>query len=141
MANSVIHFPYIAVPTSSWFARTLLYWDAVGCVVPEEFDPNDQPAYPSRADRRWGHTQELIAAGLIRPVRPDRALRERGFLEGFERLLDTVQTEEPLNVRGNCARELGRRFGGSTTVFTLDDPAQANAPPSRRSGLDGTTLQ
>lgn len=35
--SQAIYYPYIQVPNSSWFTRTLLYWDTVGAIVPYEY--------------------------------------------------------------------------------------------------------
>ena len=33
MKACAIYYPYIKVPNSAWFTRTLLYWDEVGAIV------------------------------------------------------------------------------------------------------------
>lgn len=39
---SAIYYPYIQVPSSPWFTRTLLYWDEVGAIVPYEYLENPE---------------------------------------------------------------------------------------------------
>lgn len=47
MKSRAIYYPYIQVPNSPWFTRTLLYWDEVGAIVPYEYleDPERLGAY------------------------------------------------------------------------------------------------
>ncbi|MEJ2051532.1 MAG: hypothetical protein P8Y60_17145, partial [Calditrichota bacterium] len=62
MSNNVLYFPYINVPDTTWFTRTLLYWDEVGAIIP--YDYLEDP------EKLNSHTRDLIGAGLVRQVMP-----------------------------------------------------------------------
>lgn len=84
MNDAVLYFPYINLPRSDWFARVLLYWDTVGCIIPGSYEPRLH-----RGTGRFAYTRELIDAGLVRPVHPDDAAGTiPDFVERFLAILD-----------------------------------------------------
>jgi hypothetical protein len=62
MLNSVLYYPQIRVPETTWLTRLLLYWDSVGIIVPHEYleDP----------ERLGEHTRSLVQHELVRQVVP-----------------------------------------------------------------------
>src|SRR5580698_8439306 len=48
--QGVLYFPMINVPDSAWLMHSLLYWDAVGAIIPERFV--DQPRAAGRVNAR-----------------------------------------------------------------------------------------
>jgi hypothetical protein len=85
-----LYFPYISLPNDSWFTRVLLYWDSVASIVPQRISPRDPEMTP--------FMRHLIAAQIVRPLRPDHAFssdRRGGFDQEFLALLDASGLPEP----------------------------------------------
>ena len=57
-----IYYPYIRVPDSPWFTRTLLYWDDVGAIVPYE--------YIEHPELLGSHMVALVRENLVTQVVP-----------------------------------------------------------------------
>jgi hypothetical protein len=78
--QGALYFPFIGVPNTAWWTRTMLYWDDVATIVPREYIRNPELHQP--------YTLELIRAGLLYQVFPDNAGRhlERNFGEYLHRL-------------------------------------------------------
>lgn len=81
--RGVLYFPFIEVPETAWFTRTLLYWDQVGTIVPK--------AYVREPDRMAPFTVELIRQGLVKQVLPEEA---EGLVRNFRRFLDRLDEDE-----------------------------------------------
>jgi hypothetical protein len=62
MSNKVLYFPSISVPETAWFTRMLLYWDAVGTIIPYQLI--------QRPEDLGEHTRSLLQAELVTPVIP-----------------------------------------------------------------------
>ena len=85
------------MPRNEWFARVLLYWDQVGCILPEAYQP-----LRFRGAERFAYTQDLIDAGLVLPVSPRMVEHEHGFVSNFLELVDAdgeLARARPLDVR------------------------------------------
>src|SRR5687767_12820338 len=83
MRNNVLYFPYISVPSSTWFTRTLLYWDTVGSIVPYDYIVN-----PDMHDE---YTRSLVQANLVTQVIPGEHLyRIPQFTESFIGYLESL---------------------------------------------------
>jgi hypothetical protein len=82
--QGVLHFPFIQVPQAAWFARSLLYWDQVGTIVPKDWieAPHELGEY----------TQDLVQRGLVRQVFPEEAGDQLGTL--FEQWLSSLDKAE-----------------------------------------------
>ena len=63
--DGVIYYPYIRVPESDWFSRTLLYWDSVATIVPDRMIWN-----PDQLD---SYTRDLVQRGLVVQLLPSYA--------------------------------------------------------------------
>lgn len=63
--QAALYFPFINVPSTAWWTRTLLYWDRVGTIVPHSYwhDP----------DKLGEYTLELIHEGVVDQFRPEWA--------------------------------------------------------------------
>lgn len=76
MKDKVLYFPYINVPTESWFTQILLYWDEVGTIVPYEYIENPEKLQP--------HMRSLVQERLVTQIIPD--LYETGIsFDDFEK--------------------------------------------------------
>jgi len=60
--SHAIYYPYIRVPDSPWFTRTLLYWDDVGAIVPSE--------YIEHPESLGDHMVSLVRENLVKQVVP-----------------------------------------------------------------------
>jgi hypothetical protein len=83
--QGALYFPYIAVPESAWWTRTMLYWDRVATIVPEAFFEDPELHEP--------YTLELIRAGLIEQISPQQAAGER-LEENFGAYLASLTAAE-----------------------------------------------
>lgn len=82
--QAALYFPFINVPSTAWWTRTLLYWDRVGTIVPRTYwhDP----------DKLGEYTLELIREGLVDQFRPEWAGHALGH--NFEIFLQRLSSEE-----------------------------------------------
>jgi hypothetical protein len=75
--QGVLYFPMINVPDSAWLMHSLLYWDAVGAIIPERFV--DEP------ERLGESTRALLREELVLNAFPASA--HWGFVSAFCDLL------------------------------------------------------
>src|SRR5688572_21572421 len=66
--DKILYFPYINLPQSDWTVRTLIYYDKVGSIVPEEYFFNPEESYEP-------FMLELIREELVVPINPIDVLR------------------------------------------------------------------
>src|SRR4051794_16694836 len=91
--QGVLYFPYIEVPSSTWFTRTLLYWDHVGTIMPM--------GEMMRPERWSGYTNALVRAELLRLVDPREG--HIGMLDAtFGAYLASLSDEEMASRRQSC---------------------------------------
>jgi hypothetical protein len=64
--DNLLYFPYINLPKSNWSIRTLLYYDTISTIVPEEYNSEPKQYEPFMA--------ELIKNRLVIPVNPNHVL-------------------------------------------------------------------
>lgn len=65
--DSLLYYPYINLPQSDWTIRTLLYYDNLGTIVPQEYFYNPERHYNP-------HMLELVKNELVIPIDPIKAL-------------------------------------------------------------------
>ncbi|MEU5950371.1 hypothetical protein ABZ793_33175 [Micromonospora sp. NPDC047465] len=101
--QAALYFPFINVPSTAWWTRTLLYWDRVGTIVPRSYwhDP----------DRLGRFTLELVREGLVDQFRPEWAGESLG--DNFARYLNRLAAEE--------IDERRRRLRNGQVVFVHRD--------------------
>jgi hypothetical protein len=81
MPSGALYFPYIQTPEDSWFTRVLLYWDAVGTIVPGGLE--DDPSVVSR------YMVALREEGLLKMVSPSADVSSiPRFSQEFARYLE-----------------------------------------------------
>lgn len=61
--DNLLYFPYISIPKTPWLFKSLLYWDTVDTITPEQFLRR-----PQLFDGTY--MSELLKAELVRPVLP-----------------------------------------------------------------------
>jgi len=52
MARKALYFPYIRTPDDPWFTRVLLYWDAVGTILPGGLEDDARYVTPRMRELR-----------------------------------------------------------------------------------------
>jgi hypothetical protein len=75
LTRTILYFPTIAVPSGSWLRRSLLYWDEVASIVPQEvtFRGDTGEAFiPYTPEVRY-----LLSEGVFKPVPPEHLLIDR----------------------------------------------------------------
>jgi hypothetical protein len=122
MSDKVLYYPNINVPKNDWFARVVLYWDEVGCILPPGYNPRPRGTTNWRAAmERWAFTNELIEAGLLRPVRPERAVEGiPSFVETFLQIIDTELDMRPAAAREGEATRI-KVHAGKLGPFLIDE--------------------
>jgi hypothetical protein len=77
--RSILYYPTISIPTGDWLRQSVLYWDEVGSIVPQDYDNNPLLSY-SR------DVQYLKEEGQFRPFRPDALMGQSWQkVESFEK--------------------------------------------------------
>lgn len=82
--QGALYYPYIRVPNNAWWTRTLLYWDAVATITPQDFVENPQLHDP--------FTLALISEGLLYQVCPAEA--DDDFVPHFQWFVSSLGPEE-----------------------------------------------
>lgn len=120
--QAALYFPFINVPSTAWWTRTLLYWDRAGTIVPRSYwhDP----------DRLGRFTLELVREGLVDQFRPEWAGESLGG--NFARYLDRLGAEE--------IDERRRRLRNGQVVLVHRDKWLMYASGLREVGQMGLTL-
>lgn len=78
-----LYYPFINIPEGNWLNQSLLYWDELSCIAPEEF------VYDIGKFQR--HMQDYIRAGLVIPLDPAELIYSHDtgyFVDGFLKYLD-----------------------------------------------------
>ncbi|HAY3552836.1 kinase [Elizabethkingia meningoseptica] len=81
--SNLLYYPYINVPRTDWTLRTLLYYDNIGSIVPQEYFYDPEKNYDS-------FMLELVRNELVTPINPLEVLNNpwettQPFLELVER--------------------------------------------------------
>ncbi|MCH4551985.1 kinase [Aestuariibaculum lutulentum] len=61
--SNLLYFPYINLPRTDWTLRTLLYYDNIGSIVPQEYFYEPERNYDQ-------FMLELVREGLVTPINP-----------------------------------------------------------------------
>lgn len=100
--SNLLYYPYINVPRTDWTLRTLLYYDNIGSIVPQEYFYEPERNYDE-------FMLELVRNELVTPINPIQVLENpweltRPFIELFERngkKLLSLQNNFQQGKRGN----------------------------------------
>ncbi len=82
-ANSILYYPHIEFQNEAWVKSSLLLWDHVYRIVPEDYTPNDSD-----------EIKALVDADLVRSIKLDDKDRAETFDE-FLRLCDKLDNRLP----------------------------------------------
>lgn len=82
MANNLLYFPYINLPKNEWTIRSLIYYDTISSIVPDEYFYNPEENYEP-------YMLELIRENLVIPINPMHALENPyALVEPFINFVD-----------------------------------------------------
>jgi uncharacterized protein DUF6236 len=107
VADQVLYFPYISVPSDAWFTRVLLYWDAVGSIVPAP--------YADGPERLTPYMQDLMAAQMIRPISPEA--HNGALMEPLQDFFSWLDHDPVIRARPPLGERLAMR--GETELGTV----------------------
>jgi hypothetical protein len=104
--SNLLYYPYINVPRTDWTLRTLLYYDNIGSIVPQEYFYEPERNYDE-------FMLELVRDELITPINPIEVLDNpwnvtRPFLQLIEsnrEELSTAQNRFRQGYRGDIHRD------------------------------------
>lgn len=75
--RTILYYPTIDVPNSSWLRHAILYWDEVSSIVPQDYEGNS-------LNDLSAEVQFLISEGEFNPIRPDGLMSHWENLQKFE---------------------------------------------------------
>lgn len=109
--NNLLYYPYINIPRTDWALRTLMYYDNIGSIVPQEYFYNPEQNYDP-------FMLELVRNQLVTPINPIDVFENpwqvtRPFIQMIEQNADQLR-QYRLNFRiGNRGLIHGDKFEGS----------------------------
>ncbi len=62
MTNKLLYYPYINIPDNSWTIKSILYWDTVGIITPQQ--------YIEEPERYEPFTRSLLECDLVEQIIP-----------------------------------------------------------------------
>lgn len=100
--SNLLYYPYINIPRTDWTLRTLLYYDNIGSIVPQEYFNNPENNYDE-------FMLELVRSELVTPINPIEVFDNpwevtRPFLqlvENNQEKLRTAQNRFRVGLRDN----------------------------------------
>src|SRR5690606_4015692 len=97
--SNLLYYPYINLPRTDWTLRTLLYYDNVGSIVPQEYFYSPERTYDE-------FMLELVRSELVTPINPLEVLERprevtKPFLDLVERNQNTLRTAQRSFRKGN----------------------------------------
>ena len=72
--DNVLYYPFIRIPNGDWLRTSLLYWDEVSSIVPNQWEAENK--YPT-------YISDLLSEGFFRPIRPNLAFQQNNWYELF----------------------------------------------------------
>ncbi|MDA3912029.1 MAG: hypothetical protein PF448_11810 [Bacteroidales bacterium] len=131
MEKNLLYYPYINIPNNSWTTKSILYWDKVGIIVPDEFHWKPEKFEP--------YTVELLKSDLIEGMYVGQHIYElRNIEKVFFNLLDSEQfnlEQHQLNFqKGNHLKIYREKF----TEFLLRQLIEIKL--ASRNPEDGSTI-
>ena len=106
--RSILYYPTINIPTNSWLRNSLLYWDEVSSIVPQDY--NDNKLIKLSSDIEF-----LMKEELFKPIRPDRLIYDGNNWEAMNNFkmefLETVEAPEFKNLLKRSQQQAFRIHG------------------------------
>lgn len=115
--ENLLYYPYINVPNSNWSARSLLYYDLIGSIVPQE--------YFYEPDRFDPFMREMVKNELVVPINPNSVLESpwkvtKPFLDYLDNSKDKVKKRRESFQKIDVAKFHNNKFSGSVTKIHSD---------------------
>jgi hypothetical protein len=109
--SNILYYPYINVPRTDWTLRTLLYYDNIGSIVPQEYFYNPEENYDP-------FMLELVRNRLVTPINPLETLENpwqvtRPFIQMIESNANRLRQYQSSFLNGNRGLIHGGKFIGS----------------------------
>jgi hypothetical protein len=109
--SNILYYPYINVPRTDWTLRTLLYYDNIGSIVPQEYFYNPEGNYEP-------FMLELVRNQLVTPINPIETFENpwqvtRPFVQMIEANVETLQKNQSSFRNGYKDLIHGGKFIGS----------------------------
>ena len=109
--NNLLYYPYINIPRTDWTLRTLLYYDNIGSIVPQEYFYNPEQNYDP-------FMLELVRNQLVTPINPIEVFENpwqvtRPFIQMIEQNVDRLRKYHSSFRNGNRGLIHGDKFVGS----------------------------
>lgn len=88
--NNILYYPYINLPRTDWTLRTLLYYDNIGSIVPQEYFYRPEQCYDE-------FMLELVRSELVTPINPIEVLERpwevtKPFLDLIDKNKERLRT-------------------------------------------------
>lgn len=108
--NQILYYPYINIPRTDWSLRTLLYYDQIGSIVPQQY-------INERGNRYEPFMSDLVNAELVIPINPINVLDKpwevmRPFIEYMNRERNRERNNVKLSRRGQYSLIHEDKLGG-----------------------------
>ncbi len=109
--SSILYYPYINLPRTDWTLRTLLYYDNIGAIVPQEYFYSPERHYEP-------FMLELVRNKLVTAINPIEVFENpwqvtRPFLEMVERNANRLRKYQKLYRKGKRGLIHGDKFVSS----------------------------
>lgn len=109
--DKILYFPYINLPKTDWTVRTLLYYDNIGSIVPQEYFYSPERNYEP-------FMLELVRSELVIPIDPIRTLENpwevsRPFLNFLEENQKRLSQKRQTFIEGKHSRIHLDKFSGA----------------------------
>ncbi|WP_439483978.1 kinase [Cyclobacterium plantarum] len=109
--DKILYFPYINLPKTDWTVRTLLYYDNIGSIVPQEYFYSPEENYEA-------FMLELVQSELVIPIDPIQTLDNpwevsRPFLHFLEVNQKRLSQRRQTFIEGKRSRIHLEKFSGA----------------------------
>ena len=117
--SEILYYPYINLPKTDWTLRTLLYYNTVGSIVPQDYFYAPETNYDS-------FMLELVREELVIPINPLEVLDRpwdvtRPFLELIERNPDLLEiSQSDFRIGNNGLLNSQKFIGGFNRADKFD---------------------
>ena len=110
--SNILYFPYINLPRTDWTLRTLLYYDNIGSIVPQEYFYEPQKSYDK-------FMLELVKERLVTPINPMDVLDNPW--ESTRPFIELIREN-----RVKLEKAQGRFYAGNRGNIHIDKFSRAN---------------
>ena len=106
--DNILYYPYINLPRTDWTLRTLLYYQTIGSIVPQEYFYNPEHNYEP-------FMLELLRSSLVQPINPMEVLDKpwevtKPFIEHIEKNKSKIEKAQSRFSKGMFGRIHSDKF-------------------------------